>query len=279
MDSKDVQYDSYKEDRDIILEYNQVKFDGIGISNILGMGIDNVSSTEAVAKIIKMIEAGGVHHVILLNPFKLIRYKSNNDLNMIYSKASMKIACGSGLVKASQKLHNPLKERIPSMSFIMELIRLSEIKEYTIFTVGGKPETAEKAFFNIKKSFPDIRIVGRHGGYFNSEREKSVVEAIRKSQANIVLVGLGFPKEDRWISKFRSEFKNTVFIGIGGAFDIISGDNRKAPPIFMESGREWLYRIITRPWRWFRFLRLFFFNTHVFFAGIFSKKKRKRKKK
>lgn len=270
MENHDVTYDSWKEDRDIILEYNQVDLKDTGISNILGVGIDNLTSTQAVAKIIKMIEEGGVHHVISLNPYKLIRYRSNTDLNIIYSKASMRIASGSGIVEASAKLGSPLKERIPLMSFLMEIIRLSEIKEYSIFLVGGKPETTEKAFANIRKSFPKIRIVGRHGGFFNASREKSVIEAIRKSEADIVFVGMGFPKEDKWISKIRSEFKNTIFISVGGAIDVISGE-MKAPPIFMESGRDWYYRTITRPWRWGRLLRLLFFRIHVFFTGLFRK--------
>lgn len=272
MDNHDVQYDSWKEDRDIILEYNQVNLHDSGISNILGLGIDNVDSLQAIAKIIKMIEEGGVHHIISLNPYKLIRYRSNNDLNIIYNKSSMRIASGSGIVEAANRLNSPLKERIPMMSFLMELVRVSEIKEFSIFLVGGKPETAEKAFANIRKSFPKIRIVGRHGGFFSSSREKSVIEAIRKSEADIVLVGMGFPKEDKWISKIRSQFKNTVFIGVGGAIDVIAGE-MKAPPVFMEKGRDWYYRIITRPWRWGRLLRLFFFRVHVFFSGLFSGKK------
>ncbi|MBN1500283.1 MAG: WecB/TagA/CpsF family glycosyltransferase [Spirochaetes bacterium] len=279
MKNNEIMYDSYKEDRDIILEYNQADLNDTGVCNILRMGVDNLTFVQAVAKIIKMINDGGVHHVIMLNPYKLLRYRSNNDLNMIYSKASMKIATGSGMLEAAKRLHNPLKERIPQMSFIMEIIRLSEIKEYTIFLVGGKPETAEKAFFNIKKSFPGIRIVGRHGGFFSKEREASVVEAIRKSEANIVLVGMGFPREDKWISKFRGQFKNTVFIGIGGGIDIISGETNKAPGYFMESGKDWHYRIVTRPWRWGKLIRLFFFNVHLFFAGLFSKNKKKKSKR
>jgi len=151
----------------------------------------------------------------------------------------------------------------------MDLVRISEIKDYTIFIVGGKPETAEKAFLNIKKSFPDVRIVGRHGGYFTPEREKSVVEAIRKSQANIVFVGLGFPREEKWIYKIKNEFKDVVFVSVGGSIDIISGDIKKAPAFFMERGMDWFYRIITRPWRIGRLLRLTYFYVYFIVKRIF----------
>ncbi|MBN2436436.1 MAG: WecB/TagA/CpsF family glycosyltransferase [Spirochaetes bacterium] len=274
MSTEDVYYDSWKENRDLILEYNQVDLEDVTVSNIKGIGVDNVSTKQAIVKIMEMIEHGGVHHVISLNPYKLIRYRANIDLNIIYGKASLKFATGAGVRKLSRIVRQPLKERIHFISFLMELIRLSEIKEYTIFIVGAKPEITEKAYSNILKSFPKIRIVGRHGGYFNPQREQSVIEAIRKSEANIVLVGMGFPKEDRWISKLRMNLQNSVIIGIGGSLDIISGENRKAPAFFMQRGLDWFYRIITKPWRYGRLLRIMFFFFTAFVGSLFISNRR-----
>ena len=265
-------YNSYKEERDIILEYNQISLEDASIVNILNVGIDNLTRQQAVYRVIKMIEDKGVHHVITINPYKLSRIKSNNDLRLISDKADMHLASGAGIQWAARMLKNPIKERVAILSFLMEIVRLAEIKEYSIFLVGGKPETAERAFSNIKKSFPDIRIVGRHGGFFNADREKSVIEAIRKSEANIVLVGLGFPKEDKWIYKIKNEFKNTVFISVGGSLDTISGEVKKAPPWFMENGLDWFYRIITNPLRFGRLFRLAFFFISVIFKRIFKTK-------
>lgn len=265
-------YDSYKEDRDIILEYNQISLEDTGVVNILDIGIDNLTRQQAVFKVLKMIEEKGVHHVVTLNPYKIAKIKSNNDLRLICDRADLHLASGAGIQWAARMLKTPLKERIGVLSFMMEVIRLAEIKEYSIFLVGGKPEIAERSFFNIKKSFPDIRIVGRHGGYFDDAREKSVIEAIRKSEANIVFVGLGFPKEDKWINSIKHEFKNAVFISVGGSFDTISGEIKKAPDYFMENGLEWFYRIITQPWRYLRLLRLALFFVSVIFRRIFKKR-------
>jgi len=271
--SEDFQYyDSYKEERDLILEYNQVDLKDANIINIQKIGIDNITSKQAIVKVLKMIEEGGVHHIMSLNPYKIQRIKSNNDLRLISNTADMHIASGSGILWASRMLKTPLKEQIPLLSFLMDIIRIAEIKEYSIFMVGAKPEIIETAFGNIKKSFPKIRIVGRHGGYFSPEREKSVIEAIRKSQANIVFVGLGFPKEEKWIYKIKNEFQNTIFIGVGGSIDIISGMIKKAPGNFMQNGSDWFYRIITRPWRVGRLLRIVLFFISAIFKRIFSKK-------
>ena len=271
MAEETVYYDSYKEERDIILEYNQISLDDASTVNILGQRIDNVNRNQAVVKVMKMIEGKGVHHVMLLNPYKVHRILFNEDLRLISNKANMHLSTGAGLLWAAKTLKNPIKERIHTLSFLMDLIRISEIKQYSIFLVGGRPEITEKAFSNIKKSFPNIRIVGRHGGFFNSEREKSVIEAMRKSEANIIFVGLGFPKEDKWISKIRNEFQNTVFVGVGGSIDIISGEQRKAPAFFMERGLEWFYRIITKPWRIGRLFRVTIFYLQVIFKKLFNK--------
>jgi N-acetylglucosaminyldiphosphoundecaprenol N-acetyl-beta-D-mannosaminyltransferase len=274
METSEQYYDSWKENRDLILEYNQVDLRDAGVSNIAGLGIDDVSFKQSIYKITKMIDDGGVHHVISLNPYKLVRYRANLDLNIIFSKASMKFATGKGVVKLAKMARKPIKEEIHFLGFLMELIRLSELKQYTIFLVGARPETTEKAYANILKSFPQIRIVGRHGGYFNSQREQSVIEAIRKSEANIILVGMGFPKEDKWIAKLKMYIQNAVIIGVGGSLDIISGENRKAPPYFMENGLDWLWRIISRPWRFVRLIRVGFLFVRVFFSRFFIPSRR-----
>ncbi|TAL38676.1 MAG: glycosyltransferase [Spirochaetes bacterium] len=266
-----IYYDSWKEERDVLLEYNQVTLGDVNIVNILGVGIDNVNRAQAVVKVMKMIEGGGVHHVISLNPYKLHRIKSNQDLRLISSKAAMHFASGAGLQWSAKMLRAGLKERIPLMSFLMDLVRIAEIKEYSIFIVGGRPEIAEKTFFNIRKSFPNIRIVGRHGGYFNPERELSVVEAIRKSQADIILVGMGFPLEDKWIYKYKNEFRKAVLISVGGSIDYISGEVKLAPPFFMGRGLDWFYRIVARPWRIGRLFRSIFFFIQVIFSRLFSR--------
>ncbi len=267
MSDDSIYYNSYKEERDLLLEYNQVDMSDANIVNIHGIPINNCTRTQAVVQIMHLIEDKEVHHIISLDPYKLQKIKSNADLQLISNRADMHIASGAGLEWAGRMLRKPIKERISILSLMMDLIRIAEKKEYSIFLVGAKPEIVEKTFSNIKKSFPDIRIVGRHGGYFSKDREKSVIEAMRKSEPDIVFVGLGFPKENEWIHQIRNEFSKTVFIGVGGSIDVISGEIRKAPDFFMERGLDWFYRVITRPWRLGKF-----FRTLSFYLGTVSKR-------
>lgn len=271
MSDDSVYYNSYKEERDLLLEYNQVDLSDVGIVNLHGIAINSCSRTQAVVQIMKLIEDKEVHNIISLDPYKLQKIRSSADLQLISNRADMHIPSGGGLEWACRILKKPIKERISILSLMMDIVRIAEIKEYSIFLVGAKPEIVEKTFFNIKKSFPDIRIVGRHGGYFSKEREKSVIEAMRKSQPDIVFVGLGFPKENEWIHKIRNEFTNTVFIGVGGSIDTISGEIKKAPDFFMERGFDWLYRVITKPWRIGKLYRTFTFYAGTIAKRLFSK--------
>jgi N-acetylglucosaminyldiphosphoundecaprenol N-acetyl-beta-D-mannosaminyltransferase len=275
--SDEIYYNSWKENRDIILEYNQVSLEDANVVNVLGLAIDNLTRDQSIVKVMNMIDSRGLYHVIFLNPYKIQRIKFNSDLKLIYSKASLYLTNGAGIQWAAKELGSSIKERIPILSFMMDIVRIAEIKEYTIFFVGAKPEIVEKTFFNIRKSFPKIRIVGRHGGYFNAAREKAIIEAIQKSEPDIIFIGMGFPKEDHWIYKLRSELKHGVIIGVGGSFDIISGAIKKAPPFFMTKGLDWFYRIITRPWRIGRFFMLMMFFINVIFRRIFRKKNIRRK--
>src|SRR4030042_1272699 len=188
MKEKTVYYDSYKEERDLILEYNQVDLSDAKITNIMGIGVDNITRQQAVVRVMEMIKSGGVYHVISLNPYKIVRFRGNADLRVIPGTADMHLASGAGIQWAGRVLKTPIKERIPTLSFMMDIVRIAEIKEFSIFLVGGKPEIVERTFFNIRKSFPKIRIVGRHGGAFNAERGKSVIQAMGKTHANIVFV-------------------------------------------------------------------------------------------
>ena len=268
----EIYYDSWKENRDIILEYNQVNLDDSNIVNILGLAVDNLTRDQSIVKVMSMIDSRGLNHIIFLNPYKIIKIKFTTDLMVIYNKASMYLTSGAGIRWAARMLHSEIKERIPILSFMMDLIRISEIKEYTIFLVGGKPDIVERAFSNIRKSFPKIRIVGRHGGFFTPSREQAIIEAIQKSEPDIIFVGLGFPKEEHWIYKLKSELKHGVIIGVGGSIDIISGVIKKAPPYFMTRGLDWFYRIITRPWRLGRIFLLFLFFIFILLKKIFKRR-------
>jgi N-acetylglucosaminyldiphosphoundecaprenol N-acetyl-beta-D-mannosaminyltransferase len=121
-----------------------------------------------------------------------------------------------------------------------------------------------------------MRVVGRHTGYFSNEREKDVIEVIRKTSPRILFIGMDYPKDLVWIDKNRKHFTNTVIIAIDYNFDIISGKIKKAPDYFQNRGFTWFYQILSRPYRIISWWLLFKFVLLTYFYHFFGKKKSKK---
>lgn len=261
-------HNSSKDERDYLLEYQAIDTDAIEKIQILGVGVDNATIDETVAKIARWIdERSQYHHILFLDPPKLMTMRPGKKLESIATKASMILAEGAGLEWASQ---GRLKGRVPVIALLMDLIRLAELKGYTIFMLGSKEDTIEKVFFNLTRHFPKLRILGRHAGHMNQQREAMVKEAIRKTSPNIILVANDFPDQELWIDSNTEFFGKSVVIGVGGAFDVLSGKEKKSPDSFQLKGYTWLWRIMTRPYRIGRILRVIHFFLLVYYKRLQS---------
>lgn len=265
-----ITHNSSKEERDYLLEYQSIDVNSIEKVDILGVSVDNADVNEAVAKIAHWIDKKeSFHHILFLDPPKLMKLRSGKKLHRIVDKASMILPEGAGLTWASQ---GKLKTRVPVIALLMDLVRLAEIKNYTIFMLGSNESTIERVFFNLTRHFPKLRIVGRHAGHMNKQREVMVKEAIRKTSPDIILFANDFPEQEIWIENNTGFFGKAVVIGVGGTFDTLSGKEKKAPDSFQLKGYTWLWRIMARPYRIFRMFRVLQFLLMVTIENIKSKK-------
>jgi N-acetylglucosaminyldiphosphoundecaprenol N-acetyl-beta-D-mannosaminyltransferase len=263
---ENITHNSSKEERDYLLEYQSIDLSAIGKINILGVQVDNATTDEAVAKIANWIDTKeSYHHVLFIDPPRLMKLRSGKKLHRITDKASMILAEGAGLSWASR---GELKGRVPVIAILMDLVRLAELKGYTIFMLGSKEDTIERVFFNLTRHFPKLRIVGRHAGHMNRQRELMVKEAIRKTSPDIILIANDFPEQEIWIENNTGFFGKSVVIGVSGAFDVLSGREKKAPDSFQLKGYTWLWRIIARPYRIFRMFRIIQFIIMVLFSRL-----------
>ncbi|EQA63367.1 WecB/TagA/CpsF family glycosyltransferase [Leptospira alexanderi] len=264
---------SAKDDRDYLLDYQVIQTETLGKTDILGVPFDNVTQDESVAKIYRLLqEKEKFHHILFLDPVKIMSVRKGKKLHRITEKATMILAEGAGLQWAAARLGKILKERISTIALMMDLVRLCELRNYSIFMLGGKEDVIEKVYFTLSRHFPGVRIVGRHAGYMNPQRELMVKESIRKTSPNLIFLAMDFPEQEIWIENNTAFFGHSVIIGVSGSLDILSGKVRKAPNFFKLRGLVWLWRILSKPWRLFRFFRMFQFFTVVFFKSLFQKK-------
>ena len=148
----------------------------------------------------------------------------------------------------------------------MTLEKLSK-KGGRVYLFGSKPGVAEKAGENITKKYPGIKIAGYSDGYFNEEKEQTIIENINRAKPDLLFVCLGAPKQEKWISAHKSELNAGVCMGIGGSLDVFAGTVKRAPEFFTKHGIEWLYRLMKQPSRFVRMLDLPRFAMKVLLKG------------
>ncbi|KMY51921.1 WecB/TagA/CpsF family glycosyltransferase [Peribacillus loiseleuriae] len=203
----------------------------------------------------KQIQQQEKAFVITANPEIVMKAQEDSSFMDIIQKATYITADGIGIVKAAQLLNTPLPGRVTGYDTMVELLKLSNDKQYKIFLLGAQPETLEKAKVNIERDYPHVHITGTQDGYFDWEKN-DISDRIMALEPDLIFVALGVPRQEKWISENLHRFNKGVFIGVGGSFDVIAGTVNRAPEIWQKLNLEWFYRLLKQPSRWKRMLVL-----------------------
>jgi len=235
--------------------------------NILGCTLDPVSMEEAVQIVADMITLEGCHQVITLNAEIIYQAVHQLPLQQMINQADLITPDGAGVVWAAQHLGCPVKERVTGIDLVARLAQEGAERGWSFYFLGAAPGVAAEAAAKLCALYPQLQVVGTADGYFSSADEKQVIEAINRSGANILLVGLGAPRQDLWIAENREKFACQVAIGVGGSFDVLAEKLNRAPGWMIKLNLEWLYRLVKEPSRWRRQLALPRFVGLVLQAG------------
>jgi len=233
-------------------------------AKILGFEVDLLSFNDALTFIKDKSESQSTQ-TITINPEMIALGENNQEFGEILKTADLVIPDGFG-VKLGLKIKGINQERIPGIEFAKKLIEYCAEKGLPIALLGAKEETLQDASNNLLKEFPKLNIAYKRNGYFNSGEEKGIIEELKAVSPKLVLVALGVPKQEIFIKNIKPEFKNTLFVGVGGSFDVWSGKVKRAPIFFRKIGCEWLWRLIKEPSRFNRMfptLPLFLFKVII----------------
>ena len=205
-----------------------------------GFNIDTFTFDEAL----QYAEKG---QVVTINPEMILSAKSNPDFAEIINSAELVIPDGIG-VQLGLKILGHNVRRIAGIEFGRKLI--DKFASQPTAFVGAKPEIIQKAVENLKKEVPNLDAVYVQDGYFKDDDR--VLDELTAANPKLVLVALGSPKQEIFISKAKNLLPNALFIGLGGSFDVWSGVVERAPEIWQKLGLEWLYRTVKEPKRFKR---------------------------
>jgi len=222
---------------------------------ILDIPIDNVNDQD-IERFIDDSNKKDCQMLVTVNPEIIMETRIDKNYKNIIQEADLCIPDGMGIIMAAKYLGSPLKQRITGMDLVNIICQKSINKNLSIFLLGGLPGVSDQVVKQLVKKYPNIKISGFDSGFrFWGFRlpDRFLISKINRSKADILLVAMGAPKQELWIAKNKKKLKSVkVAIGVGGAFDFLSGNVVRAPIIMQKIGLEWLWRLISQPWRWKR---------------------------
>lgn len=226
--------------------------------NILGIEFSKLSLNETVRLIDKklMEDSDKTFHIITANPEIALDIERDSELKKISLEADLITPDGIGIVLASRLKRDPIPERVTGYELLLQLLKLGNEKGSSFYFFGSAEEVNKIACDNILREYPNIKIVGRHNGYFKGDEEIKIVSEIEDLRPDFLIVALGAPFADKLIYKHKNRISAKVTMGVGGSLDVISGKVKRAPIIWQKLNIEWLYRLISNPSRWRRQMKL-----------------------
>lgn len=204
----------------------------------------------------KRIEQNLATHVVTLNSEMAMMAQYDQNLAKIIQKAELVIPDGAGVIFYLWR-RGKKQKRCPGIELASSLLEIcgKQGENCPICFYGGLPEVSQQAIQYWQNKIPNISIFASHG-FLSDEEKQKWYKTIEEKQPQLILVGLGVPRQELWISQYRHLAPNGVWIGVGGSFDIWAGVKSRAPKWFCDNNLEWLYRLYQEPWRWRRMVAL-----------------------
>lgn len=218
--------------------------------------IDNLTMKEAIDEIDKLIKENKNAYVVTPNVDHIVKLETDKELQEVYKDANLILTDGKPLIWISKFYKTPIKEKISGSDLFPLVCEMAAEKGYNMFFLGAGEGVANKAAQNLINKFPKLNIVGTYSPPFGFEKDKKEIEKIismiNKANTQILIVGLGCPKQEKFIHKYRKELNVPISLGLGASLDFEAGNIKRAPKWMSDNGLEWLYRLSKEPKRMFK---------------------------
>lgn len=227
------------------------------IYQILGMRVDPTSYKEATQKIIGWAHNAESRYVCVANVHMVMEAYDAPDFREVVNQSDLVTPDGVPLVWALRKMGCADQQRVYGPELTLRVAEAASKNNIPVGFYGGAPQTLELLVKNLQIKYSDLRVVYQYSPPFHpltEEEDQRIVEAINTSGARLLFVGLGCPKQERWMGEHHRKLQ-AVLLGVGAAFDFAAGLKRQAPAWMQRNGLEWLFRLVQEPQRlWRRYL-------------------------
>jgi len=225
------------------------------VTHVLGVPIDRLTETEFLSRMDELIRSGQPHMVLYVNADGVNQAVLDRRYAKILQEADLVCADGMGVVWASKLTGEALPERINMGDMLEPVCELASRNGYRVFLLGGAPGVVDESAKRLQRRFANLQIVGCAHGFFGEAEEPALLRRIRHARPHLVIVGMGVPKQEKWIWQHREELGTCVLWGVGAAIDYHAGRVLRAPVWMRRIGLEWCFRLVVEPKRlWRRYL-------------------------
>jgi N-acetylglucosaminyldiphosphoundecaprenol N-acetyl-beta-D-mannosaminyltransferase len=224
--------------------------------SILGIGIDNASKTQAIDCIEELIQKRPVtaHAIYIVNAHTLNLAAETPGYHKILKSAYRVYGDGTGVRWAARQRGVLMRDNLVGTDLIPKLFEITAGRGYRYFLLGATSRTVSLAAQHCAAHYPGWEAAGFHHGYLDADSTVSVIKSINDAKPDLLLVGMGNPKQEQWIHDHLHELEVPVAMGVGGLLDHWAGNLTRAPLWVRKKGFEWLQLLLQQPHKWKRYL-------------------------
>lgn len=222
----------------------------------LNTEVDNLTMEEAICKINELIVNKKPSYVVTPNVDHIVKLEEDKEFQEVYKSADLILTDGMPLIWISKLKKKPIKEKVSGSDLFPKVCKMAADKGYKVFLLGAAEGVADKAADNLRKKYEGLNIIGTYSpsyGFENKEDEiKHIIRIINDIKPDILAVGLGAPKQEKFLYKYRNKLNVPISLAIGATIDFEAGNVSRAPKWMQNSGLEWFYRLLKEPKRMFK---------------------------
>lgn len=219
---------------------------------ILGVRVDALTYQDLLQAVAGFIASGTPHQIATVNPEFVMLARRNPAFWQVLENADLCIADGIGLLWAARRLGSRLPERVTGSDGVPLMAAHAARAGWRCYLLGARPGVADRAAEILMRDYPGLQVAGTFAGTPSDADAPGIIARVRAACPDLLLVAYGAPAQDLWIARHRDALCVPVMMGVGGAFDHIAGTRRRAPRWVQRLSLEWLFRLVTQPWRWRR---------------------------
>jgi N-acetylglucosaminyldiphosphoundecaprenol N-acetyl-beta-D-mannosaminyltransferase len=219
-----------------------------GSAAVLGVRVDCVDMASTIRRIEELVEGGGSHLVATVNPEFVMRAQRDREFARVLAGADLCLPDGTGVVWALRRRGCSVAGPVTGVDLVQPLAAMCARRGFRLFLLGASPGVASGLASRLRADHPGLEVDAHDGGP-DRAHDPETVSRIREHRPHVLLVAYGAPAQELWFDRLKGELGVPVAVGVGGAFDYLTGRVWRAPAWMRRAGLEWLGRLVRQPWR------------------------------